>query len=242
LTVVTTSGAVAQAQSVFYNVPKAISQGVELETIWQPIDNLQILFNYSYLDSHITDSVGPVDPADPAALDPQAKPIITLAQCAAKPGTCSTDVYTALTGGGFQRGQNLNGQKLPNAPKNKVAVNVNYTWMMPTGSLTGSVNYTWRDSQYGSIFNRSYTKSPAWDQWDARLTYKPEGAKYTVILYGKNLLNDVGYEGGAVAARKAGFIGPTTPGFTEIPVTQGITTSYPITPPRTYGVEVQYRF
>jgi iron complex outermembrane receptor protein len=242
LTIATTSGAVSQAQSVFYNVPKAISQGVELETIWQPIDHLQILFNYSYLDSHITDSVGPVDPADPAALDPAAKPILTLAQCAATPGACSTDVYTMLTGGGFQRGQNLNGQKLPNAPKNKVAVNVNYTWMLATGSVTGSVNYTWRDSQYGSIFNRSYTKSPSWDQWDARLTYKPEGAKYTVILYGKNLLNDVGYEGGAVAARKAGFIGPTTPGFTEIPVTQGITTSYPITPPRTYGVEVQYRF
>jgi iron complex outermembrane receptor protein len=242
LTVATTSGAVAQAQSVFYNVPKAISQGVELETIWQPIDNLQILFNYSYLDSHITDAVGPVDPADPAALNPDAKPIITFAQCAATPGTCSTDVYTALTGGGFQRGQNLNGQKLPNSPKSKVAVNANYTWRMDTGSLTGSVSYSWRDSQYGSIFNRSYTKSPSWDQWDARLTYKPEGGHYTVIVYGKNLLNDIGYEGGATAARRAGFIGPATPGFTEIPVTQGIATSYPITPPRTYGVELQYRF
>jgi iron complex outermembrane receptor protein len=242
LSVANTSGAITQSQSVFYNIPKAISQGVEIETVWQPIDHLQILANYSYLDSHITESSGPVDPADPAALDPQATPIITFAQCAATPGKCSTDVFTALTGGGYQRGQDLKGQKLPNAPKNKIAVSANYTWLTSMGSLTAGLTYSWRDAQYGSIFNRSYTRSPSWDQWDARLIYKPNGERLTVILYGKNLLDDLGYEGGAVAARRAGFIGPATPGFTEIPVSQGITTSYPITPPRTFGIELQYRF
>ncbi len=242
LSVTGTTGALAQAQSIFYNVPKAISNGVEIETLWQPIEHLQILANYSYLDSHITRASGPVDPADPAALDPQARPLITLAQCAAAPGTCSTDVFTALTGGGFQRGQNLKGQQLPHSPKNKIAVNVAYTIVLAGGELTPSVSYLWRDSQYGSIFNRSYTKSPSWDEWDARLTYTPTGGKFTLIAYGKNLLNDVGYQGGAGAVRNAGFIGPATPGFTEIPVVQGISTSYPITPPRTFGVEVQYRF
>jgi iron complex outermembrane recepter protein len=64
-----------------------------------------------------------------------------------------------------------------------------------------------------------------------------------VILFAKNLFDDVGYEGGAGAARRAGFIGPATAGgSTVIPVTQGIATSYPLTPPRTYGIELQYRF
>jgi iron complex outermembrane receptor protein len=243
LTVVNTSGGIVQANSVFYNIPRSVSRGVELETIWQPIRNLQILFNYSYLDSHVTRSVGTVDPADPAALDPKATPTTPLTPCSIAAGTC-TDIFTALTGGGTQRGQDLKGQQLPNAPKNKVAVNINYTYDLPNeASLTGSVTYTWRDVQYGSIFNRSYTRSPSWDQVDARLTYKPEDDRYTVILFAKNLFDTIGYEGGATGARRAGYVGPATAGgATVIPVSQGITSSYPITPPRTYGIELQYRF
>jgi iron complex outermembrane receptor protein len=237
LTIADTTGATTQSRSIFYNIPKAISQGIELESIWQPIERLQILFNYSYLDSYIKEAIGPVDPNDPTAIDPAASPLVPAARCtsAVQP---ACDVYTGF----LQRGQNLKGQKLPNAPKNKIAVNANYTMLVGGGSLTGSLSYIWRDSQYGSIFNRTYTKSPSWDQWDARLTFVPENDRYTVILYGKNLLNEVGYEGGATAARKAGFIGPATPGFTETPVSQGTLTSYPLTPPRTFGIELQYRF
>ncbi len=249
LTIVNTAGGIVQANSVFYNVPKAVSRGVEVETTWQPIDNLQILFNYSYLDSHITKSRGAVDPADPAALDPRANPIGSLAACVAAQATpattdnCPTDVFTALTGGGFQLGQDLKGQKLPNAPKHKVALNANYTWDLDDASVTASATYTWRASQYGSIFNRSYTRSPSWDQVDARLTYKPASDKFTAILFVRNLFDTIGYEGGAGAARRAGYLGPTTAGgSTVIPVVQGIATSYPITPPRTWGVELQYRF
>ncbi|ODT85760.1 hypothetical protein [Phenylobacterium sp. SCN 70-31] len=137
----------------------------------------------------------------------------------------------------------MKGQKLPNAPKNKIAVNVNYTWRLPGYALTGSVNYTWRDAQYGSIFNRAYTRSPSWDQVDARLTLAPEDDRYTVILFARNIFDDIGYEGGAVAGRRTGYIGPAAAGgATIVPVTQGIATSYPLTPPRTYGIELQYRF
>jgi iron complex outermembrane receptor protein len=254
ITVAATSGGLAQAQSVFYNIPKAVSQGIEIETTWQPIDHLQILFNYSYLDAHVTDSKGVVDPADPAALDPQAKPIITQAACLAAvgtPGACSADVFTKnLPNGGFQRGQNLSGQNLPNAPKNKVAFNANYTWVLTGGSLTGSASYVWRDVQYGSIFNRPYYQSPSYSQVDLRATWKSEDKKYTVVGFVRNVGNSVGYEGGAGAGRVAGVVpahvlGTIPPGgsaSSSIPVLEGISSSYPITPPRTYGVELQYRF
>lgn len=253
LTVVSTAGGVVQANSVFYNVPKAVSRGVEVETIWQPIENLQILANYSYLDSHITESRGAVDPADPAALDPDANPIGSIADCVARQATpsttdnCAADLFSIAQGGGFQLGQDLKGQKLPNAPKHKVAVNVNYTWQFDAGALTGSVSYTWRDAQYGSIFNRSYTRSPSWDQVDARLSFTPENDRWTGILFVRNLFDDIGYEGGAAASRRAGYIGPATPSapgtpVTVLPVSQGIASTYPITPPRTYGIELQYRF
>lgn len=236
LTVAQTAGGLGQANSIFYNIPEAISQGIEIETIWQPIDNLQILFNYSYLDAQVTKSVGTVDPADPAALDPQARPVGT---------TTSTDIFTSgVPGGGFQRGQNLDGQSLPNAPKNKVALNVNYSWELPGGGrLVPSISYIWRDEQYGSIFNRSYTKSPSWSQVDMRLTYKDGKDRFTVIAYGKNIFDDLGYEGGATGARRAGTINQNPLlGQPALNVVQGIASSYPLTPPRTFGIELQYKF
>jgi iron complex outermembrane recepter protein len=236
LTVAATAGGLAQAQSIFYNIPESISQGLELETVWQPIDNLQILFNYSYLNAEVTEAVGAVDPADPAALDPQATPVVT---------TTAVDVFTqGLPGGGFQRGQDLDGNNLPNAPKHKLAVNANYTWDFGMGSLTASATYIWRDEQYGSIFNRSYYKSPDYDQVDARITWKDADDRYTVIAFVRNVFDEIGYEGGAGANRRAGFLfNPVTPyGGAPTPVLQGISSTYPLTPPRTYGIELQYRF
>jgi iron complex outermembrane receptor protein len=162
------------------------------------------------------------------------------------------DAFTVgLPNGGFQRGQDLHDQNLPNAPKNKISVNVNYTWELPGGSLTPSVSYVWRDSQYGSIFNRTFYKSPSYDQWDARATWKSEDKKYSIIAFIRNIGDTVGYEGGAaVVTRRAGVVpahvaGITPPGgtaATSVPIVQGIASSYTITPPRTFGIELQYRF
>ena len=102
ISIVSTAGGLAQAQSIFFNIPNSVTQGVELETIWQPIDHLQILFNYSYLDSYVTQGVG-VDPADPNAYAPNAHPLFTAAQCQASylasisshaTPACTPDVFT----------------------------------------------------------------------------------------------------------------------------------------------------
>jgi iron complex outermembrane receptor protein len=278
LTVAQTAGGLGQAQSIFFNVPAAKSVGFELESIWQPIDHLQILFNYSYLDAHVTKGDGVVDPADPAALANGAKPDIQFSQCTA--ATCSADIFTApgsyfvnnagvlmpYTGaGGFQRPQSIVGSQLPNAPKNKVAVNANYTYEMEPGSLIGSVSYIWRDKQFGSLFDRDYYLAPSYDQWDARLTYKDRDNKFTIIAFIKNIGNTLGYEGGPIAGRRAGTIpgyvlgqngttalNPPVPvigqGNSAAPINpvhiqeNGIAVGYLLTPPRTYGIELQYRF
>lgn len=276
LSVIGTSGNVATAQSILYNVPKALNQGVELEAIWQPFSHFQILANYSYLDAHITSGAS-VDPADPAALNAAAKPITNRATCLATvygdaSTTCAADVYTSPrpvvnaagattqisstpnANGGFQRVQDLKGNDLPNAPRNKVAINANYTFEMGNGSsVVGSVSYIWRDTQYGSIFNRSYYKSPAWDQVDARITWNAADNKTTVIAFVKNLFDDLGYEGGAGASRRAGSTYTPPAGAPIVNSVQqaagtgpysnvGIASSYPLTPPRTFGIELQYRF
>jgi iron complex outermembrane receptor protein len=223
-----------------------VSQGFELETTWQPIEHLQILFNYSYLDAHISQATGVVDPADPTAVQPGARPAIVGGTCLANP-TGSCDVFT----GNVQRGQNLSGNALPNAPKNKVALNANYTFEMPTGNLTAGATYVWRDKQYGSLFDRPYYEAPSWNQVDLRLVYTDKDKKYTVIGFVKNVGDTYGYEAGTTASRRAGFVpayavgqagGGAAGAVAAVPVLQGIGSTYTLTPPRTYGIELQYRF
>jgi iron complex outermembrane receptor protein len=276
LTVANVSGSLAVSQSRYLNVPKSISEGIEIETTWAPIDNLRILFNYSFNPSRIDRLTDIVDPADPEALQPGAKPVNPgpVQTCT---GTGSTPTATnpnpnplcdAATGL-VQRGQNLHGNALPQQPRNKVALNILYTFDFEKGSLTPSVSYVWRDHEYSGIFERSYYASPNWDQVDARVTWKDKDNKYSVIAYVKNIGDTLGYDGGSGAGRLSGSYpnaaiaasqGTATPITAGLPsgtlntngvmcaagcanvIKGGIATSYALTPPRTYGIEFQYRF
>jgi iron complex outermembrane receptor protein len=236
-----TGGGVSVASSILYNVPKARNVGIELETIWQPIDNLQILANYSYLDAKILSGQA-IDPADPAALNAAAKPIQSLASCA--PSNCPSDVYSVLSGGGFSRLQNLAGNHLPNSSPHRVTLNANYTWRLDSGKLNGSLTYVWRGAQYGSIFDRTYYRAPSWSQVDGRITFTSANDKYEAILFVKNMFNTLGYANGAIASRRASITNTLIAAgtYTLVPTVSGINTTYELTPPRTYGIELHYKF
>jgi len=248
VTIIDTSGGIGQSQGVFLNVPKAVSYGIELETTWSPIDHLQLLLSYAFNDAHITDLKGVVDPADPTAVQPGAKPLGPLVACTGT-GTVATptnplpnpacDVYSHFV----QRGQDLSGNQLPQSTRNKVALNATYTWVMDEGRLSPSLTYVWRDKQFGSIFERFYNEAPSWSQVDARLTWQGKDNRYSVILYGKNLFDTKGYDGGASGSRLSGTTIGSSVAAPQINAVQpGFNITYPLTPPRTYGVELQYRF
>ena len=246
ITVNQSSGGLTQATTAFYNVPTAVSEGVELETTWQPTKNLAFLFNYSYLNAYSTSGQA-TDTADPDAVAPGATPLacsnlnaqgmlVLTGPQGATP--CTRDVFT----GGLQRYQSLNGNKLPNAPQNKIALNANYTFFFSSGSLNMSGSFIWRDTQQGTLFTRSYDTSPAWDQVDLRVTWTGNNSRYKVILFGKNVLNGIGYDAGAYGTRYAGYNAAGTPYIQTGPGFNGIGSTYSVTPPRTYGVEVDYKF
>jgi iron complex outermembrane recepter protein len=257
LTVTNFSGQLAVNQSIFLNVPKAYSYGLELETTWAPIDNLKFLFNYSFNPTGINELTGIVDPQDPEALQPGAKPLGPLVACASA-STPLCDVSTGLV----QRPQNMKGNTLPQQPRNKIAVNVLYTFDFEKGSLSPSLSYIWRDKQYSSIFKRDYDATPAWNQVDARVTWKDKDNKYSIIAYVKNIGDTLGYDAAATGTRNGGVYplatvaaanGAITPGLASVPGLSvngvatgfgpgGITKNYLLTPPRTFGVEFQYRF
>jgi iron complex outermembrane receptor protein len=212
---------------------------VELETTWQVNKNLAILFDYSYLDAYST-SGAITDDADPDAIFPGAKP---LPCTAATP--CTPDIYT----GGQQRFQSIAGNRLPNSPRNKIALNANYTLFFTPGTLNLSGSFIWRDTQEGTLFTRPYNTAPAWDEFDARLTWTGASDRYKIIVFAKNIGNTIGYDAGATGHRYAGVnvqpgVMNGAPGFYQVPVIepQGIGSTYSVTPPRTYGVEIDYKF
>ena len=121
------------------------------------------------------------------------------------------------------------GNSLPQAPEHKLALNAGYTFEMDPGSLTLGATYLYRSKSYANVFERQYNSAPSWDQVDLRALFAPTGNKYTVIAYVKNVFNEDGYAAAVAASQR------------NIDRANGARV-FELTPPRLYGVELQYRF
>ena len=202
--------------SSIVNIPKVKSYGAEFETIWQPWANMQFLLDYSYLSATIKGQSG---------------------SCLTPPPNTPSSCYANTVSGAFE---NTNGNTVPEAPRSKIAANANYTWHFTPGSLNYSVSYVWKDKTHDSIFSEQYFVAPDYTQVDMRLSWNDSADRFTIFGYIKNLQNKLGYDGvGAFAVNEAapgtkacGFNGPA-PYYCD--------QQLGLTPPRTYGVEVQYR-
>ena len=205
---------VSANQTLFVNLPKARNLGVEIETIWQPIDNLQILANYSYLDAKVREGCCYQDPEDPRGLQPQAN---LAGNITPLPATGSLN-------------QNLKGQTLPSSTPHRFTINTNYTWEFDVGNVTASASYVWRDATYYSVFNRYYSKAKSYGQTDFRVLFNQANSKLTAIGYVKNVFDtrgSAGISGSRITTGpNIGFVNQTV--------------SYVL--PRTYGIELQVRY
>jgi iron complex outermembrane recepter protein len=127
---------------------------------------------------------------------------------------------------GTQRGQTLDGSSLPSSPENKAAFSANYTWFTPVGNLTLGANWTYRDEAYYSVFSREHYLAPSYDETDFRALWQEPNNRYTVIAFVRNAFDDEGFEAAGATMSAWGV--------------QSRTLS--LTAPRTYGMEVQFRF
>ena len=216
-------------EALLTNIPKSRVDGFELESIWTPIQHLQFDLSYSFNDTSILTGCTPstgvgcyADTADPQGLSPGARVVVP---------------YNAATGASAL--QTVKGNELPNAPRNKVALNGNYTFVFDHGSLTLSATGIWRDQQYGAIFKEPYDVAPSWSQVDLRAMWKAPDDKYEIILYGRNVFNTVGYEAAA-----AGGLAQTNSPALALGIAPSYRTNnlYGINPPATYGIELHYKF
>jgi iron complex outermembrane receptor protein len=189
----------------FVNMKQVVSYGLELETTWRPTNDLQIIFNYGYLSAKVrAEDACFIDGVDPFAVQPGAN-------------------TSGCPAGGSQ---SVIGQTVPNSPRNKLALGGTYSLHFSKAVLTLAGSYAWTDQTYYSIFNRPYYRAPAFDDVDLRLILSDLAGRYTLIAYGKNVFNKLGYEDAGAGLQGNGMI----------------SLAYSLTPPATYGVELQYRF
>jgi iron complex outermembrane receptor protein len=224
----------------FINVPDSTSTGAEVELYWTPVKDLLVTgsysFDYTAINTGCSGSVsasGVLTPAasafcvedtnDPAAVAPGAKPI-------------HGQIFNATTNAGIL--QSVKGNPLPNAPENKVGVDVAYTFHFTPGDFIVSGAFVYRDTQDGTLFNRSYDNAPGWEDVDLRALWKGPGDRYEIIGYVKNVFNSLQYE---VGDQGVGLLGNTK---TSTTAAAGLIESnvFEIAPPRTVGLEVRYKF
>jgi iron complex outermembrane receptor protein len=181
-------------------------RGVEIETTWSPLDRLQLMLSYAYLDSEITEGCCFVDNTDPRATAPGAQPRGVFPD-----GSIS---------------QTLVGNRLPLSPEHKWTVGANYSWSFAPGSLTASGLYSDIGDQQATIWSNPIYTAPSFAVADFRLLWNDANSRYTVIGSVKNAFDEVGYG--------------SSSGGTPTPV--GVRRQVSLTYPRTYGMELQYRF
>jgi iron complex outermembrane receptor protein len=98
------------------------------------------------------------------------------------------------------------------------------------GDLTLSGAFIYKSGEYNSPFNRSYNYAPSYTQLNLRATFNDTAKHYTVIVFMDNVANTLGYDA-------ATGILISAPGPNQI-----IDKLISLTAPRTFGVELQYRF
>ncbi len=215
----------------FVNLPKAATRGIELELNYAVTDALGVYLTYGWLDTEIkeglVDGKGFSNPEDPAAVLPNAN------RYQAIPGQIDTD-YTFMQ----RYTQDLTGNSLANSPEHRLAANVSYTFQLASGRLTLSTSWVWRDEQYSDVFETGPGIVPSYDTIGARLLWVDRSDRYTVIFYGSNLTDEYAPDSAGVARQRTGLATRTSPG----PAGQAYYKTVNLTPPREYGVELQYRF
>ncbi|MBB38475.1 MULTISPECIES: TonB-dependent receptor [Hyphomonas] len=124
--------------------------------------------------------------------------------------------------------QSLKGEMLPRTVPNKIGVNASYDVPLgDRGDLTLSANYSWQDETYHGIFNRDYTQTPSSSQIDLVGVWTSQSDAFRVVGYVKNLFDEQGYDGATGAVRV---------------LPSGISKTYYLTAPRTFGVQLQMHF
>ena len=111
------------------------------------------------------------------------------------------------------------GNQLVRAPDFTASVTADYTKEIAAGTISASATYYHSDSFFFTPDNR--VGQPAYDTLGARLSFTTADENWTLAVWGKNLTDEVIYQGASI-----------------LPAADGVL----FAPPRSFGVEASYRF
>ena len=133
---------------------------------------------------------------------------------------CSVDTIGDPDGGE----QDLSGNPLTQAPKNKIFTNASYSWNTASmGEFVLSGSYSWVDSRQYDVFNTNATQADSYFRVDASLSWFSPSQDIRVIMAGKNLTEEETW----VSLTRLNQFGAIS-GYANEPMT--------------YSLEVQYTF
>lgn len=252
----------------------ATIKGVELESIWEPMQGLRLNANIGYLDTRIDEgrvvdtfnrsrgdatyiygnsttggcilnaagvaavlrtAAGPsvlstVACSGPATLTARLTaagvPAATAASLSSGVYAYGPDVALYSSGAGEGVIQDLEGNRLPAAPKLTVALGAQYRWEMPGGwDATVRGDYYRQSSSYMRYNNNPFDRIRSWENVNASLTFNKADAGLSVQAFVKNLLDD-----------------DTIVGFDISDENLGATRNVILLDPRLYGVSITKTF
>jgi iron complex outermembrane recepter protein len=170
--------------SIIENSGKAESKGIELETIWKPIQDLTLGFNLSVLDAKYTDFQNAPLPfgttfvvADATVLTPTIVNGVTIANAGQRrifaPGyNCGLIPGTGVNGAAAAFGCDLTGKKLPYAADYSGNVSIQYAFDFgDLGRLTPLAVVTFNSGFFGQPANSRLDEQEAYTKVDLRLTW-----------------------------------------------------------------------
>jgi iron complex outermembrane recepter protein len=150
---------------ILTNIPKVRSRGLELETVAQITERLHATAGYAYTDARAVDY--PV-------------------------GQCYSGQTIPATCTGSPAFQNLAGATLPNAPKNKINVGLDYKQVLPVVPLDAdlSVNTFWQSMENFSINKDPGTVQPSYGITNLNLRLTPQRLDHlSVSLFCNNVFD-----------------------------------------------------
>jgi iron complex outermembrane receptor protein len=162
--------AVVASTTSIQAAPGAVINGLELEVLWLPTDELTVGGNFSYTDTEYTESFFVVDGTDPTI-----------------PGV----LYTDLTNP--DRVRDIKGRSLPQVPKTKGSLYGVYALDFDdAGKVDLMMTYSYIDDVYFSAFESARDLAPAYDRIDLRATWTSPSDEWTVSGFVNNVQNDIG--------------------------------------------------
>ncbi|MGE0437708.1 MAG: TonB-dependent receptor [Steroidobacteraceae bacterium] len=156
---------------VAINAGKASIKGLEVETFWQPTNDLNFTVNYAYLDPQFDEVLAPAG----TIFDPAVNPLSPY-----QPGENVKELFSF----GY-------------APRHSVDVSANWTFLkFASSDLTAIADYRWSDRTYHTggagpgVPNHIRASRPAFGLLDARLSWQVDFGKASrgrVDLWSKNI-------------------------------------------------------